>query len=380
MILPSNTDITGIKVELSQIEKTFREIWKNTTGDGSDKAVVKASALNLIITFNNKNQYLDTLDLIPEVTSHYPCRIIMVLINPELDTEKITSYISAFCQPPRQDGKQLCCELITLETGSAGENNLPGILLPLLLPDLPVFLWSPNNLFLNNLKFQNFHKNIERVILFSPDTIESVAELHKMAGYVIKASKISKISDMTWAKLTNWREAVAQFFDNKEGTEYLKNLHKITIEHYGDGVSTNAFLISGWIASRLNWSFLNCPDKEKNHFVFSGPADNKIDLNINEIKSNKNNGGLYKVKITSANQNKKINFVALQKKENIIKTSVTFQDSEPINNYVTNTQPDNAYLLCYELDFIKKDTVYLEAVEMILQILNEKKNESNEIY
>ena len=379
MILPANTDITGFKVELPDIEKTFREIWKNTTGDGSDKAVVKASTLNLIITFNNKKQYLETLDMIPEITSQNPCRIIMVLINPELDTEQITSYISAFCQPPRQDGKQLCCELITLETGTAGENHLPGILLPLLLPDLPVFLWSPYNLFLNNLKFQDFHKNIERVILYSPDTFDSINELYKMAGYVLKASKISKISDMTWAKLTNWREAVARFFDLREREHYLHNIEKIYIEHVSDGIPTDAYLLAGWLVSRLNWSFLRSPDLNKEHFIFTGPSGNQIDLFIKKGQSNIAEN-LAKVELTSSVKNISIILGAVQDKDNMIKTIIKRQNSEPVYNYIQNVQPDNAQLLCNELDFVKGDAIYIEAVKMVRQILNEKKKEHDEIY
>jgi len=379
MILSNKTNIMGFEVELSKIEEEFREIWKNTTGDESDKAVVKASTLNLIITYNDKNQYLKALDLIPEVTSRYPCRIIIILINPDPDTTEIKSHISAFCQPPRQDGKQLCCELITLETGLAGENHLPGILLPLLLPDLPVFLWSPNNLFLNNIHFQNFHKNIERVILYNPDTIDSIDELYKMAGYVIKASKMSKVSDMTWAKLTNWREAIAQFFDLKEGIEYLNNLREIHIEHYSEGISTHAYLLAGWIASRLNWSYLNSPDKYKNHLVFTGPANNKIDLFIKRAHSNNRNSGLAKVEIKSQDKNTDITFVAV-KDNDTIKTYIDSQNSEPTFNYITNEQTDDAHLLCYELDFIKEDAVYIEAVKMIWHILDVKKNDKKEIY
>ncbi|MBN2411647.1 glucose-6-phosphate dehydrogenase assembly protein OpcA [candidate division KSB1 bacterium] len=380
MILPNNAEITGIKVKLSEIEKKFSDIWKNTTGDGRDKAVVKASTLNLIITINDKNQYLNTLNLIPEVTFHNPCRIIMILINPELDTERITSYISAFCQPPRQDGVQLCSELITLETGNAGINHLPGILLPLLLPDLPVFLWSPNNLFLNNFKSQDFHKNIERVILYSPETIDSIDELYKMAGYVINASETSKISDMTWARLTGWREAVARFFDFQEREQYLNNISKISIEHFSKAVSTHAYLMAGWIASRLDWTPVNSPDNKRHHFIFTGPSGNQIDLFIKKAPSDKNDQCLSKVEIQSLVQNRIITFSAVQAKNNIIKTIIKDQNSEPVYNYIQNAQPDNARLLCYELDFIKKDTIYIEAVEKIWQIFNENKRETVEIY
>ena len=64
----------------------------------------------------------------------------------------------------------------------------------------------------------------------------------------------------------------------------------------------------------------------------------------------------------------------------MIKTSVKHQNSEPVYNYIQNIQPDNAQLLCYELDYIKEDTIYIAAVKMIRHILNEKKNDNEDIY
>src|SRR5207245_2138248 len=65
-------------------------------------------------------------------------------------------------------------------------------------------------------------------------------------------------SALDWARLTPWRELVAQCFDSVETRPYLDRLTEVQIEY--EDLSNGArvqrgqsLLLAGWLASRLGW-------------------------------------------------------------------------------------------------------------------------------
>ncbi|HPG38700.1 MAG TPA: glucose-6-phosphate dehydrogenase assembly protein OpcA [bacterium] len=368
----------GISVELSRIEQEFREIWKQTTDSSNPDAVLKASTLNLVITCNTPDRLPVIFQHVPELTLHHPGRIIIVYIDRNNPSAQITATITAFCQPPRYDGKQICCELVSLETGPAGKRYLPGALLPLLLPDLPVFLWTPNNLVLHSPAFSNFHKNIERVILHSPASLPTVKALYEMAGAILKTAEMSKVSDMTWAALTGWREAIAGFFDGQNGPELLRNTSSIDIRYSGAGVSLPAHLLTGWLAFLLKWRHLSGREGE---YTFITPQGRPVVVCCKPDGKAIHGKELVAVTINLEPVNgDSLVFTAEQGAENEITTIAKKDDQLIFVNKIRNPAPDEAHLLCAELDNLYEDKVYLGAVQQVYKLLTAGTDGKAEIY
>jgi glucose-6-phosphate dehydrogenase assembly protein OpcA len=64
------------------------------------------------------------------------------------------------------------------------------------------------------------------------------------------------LSDLTWAKLTPWREFVSQFFDSPAFRSRLKALDNVEIEYVPNGPDgpAQSLLFLGWLGACLGWT------------------------------------------------------------------------------------------------------------------------------
>ena len=108
---------------------------------------------------------------------------------------------------PSGDG-ELRCELVHLAAGDDGA-ALPSLIASLLLPDLPVFL-------LLRLDPERWEPLVEACWSFATRVVvDSTGErsgLHSLPGLLAREPKRS-VTDLSWTKLTGWRELVARLFD-----------------------------------------------------------------------------------------------------------------------------------------------------------------------
>jgi glucose-6-phosphate dehydrogenase assembly protein OpcA len=80
------------------------------------------------------------------------------------------------------------------------------------------------------------------------------------AGLAAQARLIktgATLSDLAWARLTPWRELIAQFFDAPAMLPHLAAIERVVVEYEapeGEAADrTQAFLLVGWLGSRLSW-------------------------------------------------------------------------------------------------------------------------------
>lgn len=68
----------------------------------------------------------------------------------------------------------------------------------------------------------------------------------------------ARISDLSWSRLTPWRELVAQFFDAPAQVAQLAEISSVTVSYEAlAGAADNgrqALLLVGWLAARLGWA------------------------------------------------------------------------------------------------------------------------------
>jgi glucose-6-phosphate dehydrogenase assembly protein OpcA len=81
--------------------------------------------------------------------------------------------------------------------------------------------------------------------------IDSTGErsgLHSLPGLLAREPKLS-VTDLSWTKLTGWRELVARLFDTPRAIRALARLDRIEIAHAGQS-NAQARLLAAWILSR----------------------------------------------------------------------------------------------------------------------------------
>lgn len=248
-------------VSLEQVESYFSRLWRNVAEaaqqKGGSQPVTTAQVLNLVVhsgTRDEGQEYVRDMELI---TGRHPCRIINVVSDPVPHEQPVHAYISIHCKVPPAGGRQVCSELLTVVSGKEDTREIPAAVIPLLISDLPTFMWWPRGTPFDDTLFRNLTDSMDRLIVDSATFENSEGTLSKMSNRLKTNWPKLVCTDMNWGRLTHWRELVAQFFDGAVLRPYLDRINNVTIDftlsERGAVNRTQALLLAGWLSSRLGW-------------------------------------------------------------------------------------------------------------------------------
>ena len=189
----------------------------------------------------------ETIANLPE---YHPSRSIVVLAQPSDSEPVIDARLSAHCHiAPGLEG-QVCFEEVDLTVKGRAAGHLHSVVLPLLVPDLPVFSWWSSDLPDDPHLLDDVLDASDRLIVDSARFSDAQRRLLYLARLVRDGD--TAVSDLSWTRLNSWRQFVAQFFDAPSLRPYLDSLTAVDIEHVA-GSPVQALLLAGWLAARLGW-------------------------------------------------------------------------------------------------------------------------------
>src|SRR5207247_7756371 len=99
----------------------------------------RACVLNLVIYSPDKSDESSLTQTIAETSMNHPGRILVLFAaNESENAPEIDASVNALCHFQPGGRKQVCCEEIRIQSTKEGMRLVPGIVVPLLVPDLPV--------------------------------------------------------------------------------------------------------------------------------------------------------------------------------------------------------------------------------------------------
>jgi glucose-6-phosphate dehydrogenase assembly protein OpcA len=211
---------------------------------GGERGEARTQLLDLVVLADDPREARRMARLLEQLPGNRPSRAIIALAahgSRELDA------VAEVVTTPSPSGEgELRCELVTLAAGNEGA-ALPSLIASLLLPDLPVFL-------LLRLDPERWEPLVKACWSFaSRVVVDSTGErsgLHSLPGLLAREPKRS-VTDLSWSKLTGWRELVARLFDPPRATRALTRLDRIQVTHAGRS-QAQARLLAAWILSRTD--------------------------------------------------------------------------------------------------------------------------------
>ena len=123
---------------------------------------------------------------------------------------------------------------------------------PLLAADLPVFLLWRGADPRGNSEYQHWAAMAQRVLVDSDRLGLGPAAL---AGLVKELPESIRLTDLSWARLTPWRQLLSQAMECQQGAAAAAAaLETVSIAAGGGAESLPALLFAGWLAEQLQWS------------------------------------------------------------------------------------------------------------------------------
>ncbi len=250
---------------IEEIEQEIARIWSHpdltvdVDGDGRNDRHIAArtSVMNLVVIARRPETAQRSAAEIQSLTGRHPSRTLIVSPADPDGPSWLDAEVQAHCILPRPDAPETCAETIYLKAGGEAGRHLDSLVAPLLIHDLPVTVWWPDEPPFGSPQADDLFAVANRLIVDGSTWHgDGLTQLRKMAG--LEARLPIAISDFAIVRQSRWREAIASIFDIPEFLPYLRHLRRIAVT-YGvrdeiDIETTNLvkpIYHVGWLGSRL---------------------------------------------------------------------------------------------------------------------------------
>ncbi len=255
----------GGAMSVAQVE---RELGKLRTNEDGTLAL-RSSVLNLIVVTDEESAP-EVTDSVSKLAGRYPARAIVFIADPD-GKRNVEVGLLAFCNIRGGGGAQVCAEQVTIHAEGPPATHLESFAGPLLIPDLPVFLWYPGEFSPRSPEFAAMAELADRVILDSAAAGNGEGCLREIAA-LLEDPATPAIGDLQWVGLSPWRSLLADTFGSPERAGELEKIERVEVL-YAPGGENRALLLTGWLASTLGWKAEGASrDEETRRIEYSGPS------------------------------------------------------------------------------------------------------------
>ena len=193
----------GGRMSVGQIE---HELGKLRTNDDGTLAL-RSSVLNLIVVTDEESAQEITAS-VSKLAGRHPARAVVFIADPEGEPN-VDVGLSAFCHARGGGSAQVCAEQVTIHAEGPPARHLESFAGPLLIPDLPVFLWYPGGFSPRSPEFAAMADLADRVIVDSAASENHEACLREIAA-LIEDPEMPAIGDLQWVGLSPWRSLLGR--------------------------------------------------------------------------------------------------------------------------------------------------------------------------
>ena len=158
-----------------------------------------------MIVFVDREWSEETIGRLQHVGRYHASRLIVLSYEPPRERLDACATIVAETDPRPGDFAALR-EAVTVEIGARHLDDLPTIVDPLLVPDLPTLLWSPGE----------YREIIDELLGVSQAILLDSIDEPVWRKAIERAACLSRevyVVDLAWLRSTPWRERVAMIFD-----------------------------------------------------------------------------------------------------------------------------------------------------------------------
>jgi glucose-6-phosphate dehydrogenase assembly protein OpcA len=367
-------------INVGAIEKELTSLWKQASEDETG-GVVRASILNLIVYVPEPAESRAVDDIVIDVTASHPCRVIS-LVADRAAASKLTAEVTSRCTLPTPTSKQVCCEQVTITASEDHLDEAPSAIVPLLISDLPVYLWWRAEPKAEDKELYGWLADIaDRVVIDSAKFNDPEGDLASIAKARGNAAHGPALSDVNWARLTAWRALVAGFYDVPEYRPLLKQIARVTIEYAPPAdnpaaISTRALLLGGWLASRLGWQLNKAATRrDDKSALFEFSADGRTaQLEFRHTERAIEAGHLALVTITNAGDCDTACAFSVRRSADgtRIETGVTLDAEKRPRRVLSYEGLSESALIARELEILGPDRVYEEAIKAAGEMITSK--------
>lgn len=352
------------------------------TGDASSSAgVTRACALNLIVYTTPMDDRGRLEDLLGQISEQHPGRTLILVVDRDTATPQLEGYVSMRCRLLGGAGKQICGEQVIIEAGGPLVETTATAVAPLLVPDVPVYLWWKDIPHYEDKLFDRLAQMADRIVIDSAAFDRPYDDLLRLSKTISDQSRRMRVSDLNWGRLTSWRTLLAGFWDVSDYRPLLGEIDRVTIEYRPpkdapEEIAPKALLLAGWLASRLGWEVAGKVNRDSEAVSECNlrAGSSAIGLSFLRDKTAGRNDGMIS-SVALAARNGEANFSVAKRTDGAkLQTEAQIGTERSVGRVLAYEMHTEAQQLGRELAFLNRDVIYEAAVARAAQLVETIRN------
>lgn len=218
------------------IEAAWNEQWSRLSGQYG--GLGRAHTQTLVVLARQPAKALD--DTLAAVSQSHPGRVVTLYLDPP--RRAVPDRVVLAGRPEVGRGS----ELVSVTADGPVAEFWAELVLPLLLPEVPVYLFVADTHVLNAPELTGLLDTVDHVVL---DTAMMDAPWEPWRPLFRHDGELGLL-DLAWIRTGGWREALASAFDPESCLNLLAHLSSVEIQGSQPGT---AHWLAGWLANRLGY-------------------------------------------------------------------------------------------------------------------------------
>ncbi|MGH7789227.1 MAG: glucose-6-phosphate dehydrogenase assembly protein OpcA [Candidatus Binatia bacterium] len=220
-------------------------------------AISQPCLSNLVIYTEDMGDEGLISETIAEYVVKHPCRVILAVAQPRNGRTGLESSVSAHTYSDGT-GKSVTCEQFTLTASGAAVKELASAVQPLLVADLPTYIWWRGIFLTQRLLVEQFFTFADRFIYDGVGWTNLHFTVLQVADLIPKYGDKVAFTNFNWSRLRPWRESIADFFDAGMYEREVWGLRQVRVDFMSlpgseEGYQFRALLVVAWLAVQLEW-------------------------------------------------------------------------------------------------------------------------------
>jgi len=225
-------------------DKLLRQLAELWTAEGKqgDSGILRACSMTLCVLAESSDDTAALGETIAALMPEHPARSILIRLSGPGE-RALADRVYQQCWKPFGQRRQICCEQIEITASDAALADLPSLLLPLAVPDLPVVLWCRSPRAAAMPEFRDIARMATKIIF---DTAAFPTPADAIGQLADSQRRGLLVADLAWTRLTRWRECLARLFESRN--DQIQSI-RVT---FPSGAETAAWYLGGWTSNALH--------------------------------------------------------------------------------------------------------------------------------
>ncbi|HEY2018262.1 MAG TPA: glucose-6-phosphate dehydrogenase assembly protein OpcA [Bryobacteraceae bacterium] len=232
-----------------RILKELADLWVSLGKQGESEGgagVLRACSMTLVVLAEESEDVAALGETMAALMPEHPARTILIRLR-GAGERTLADRVYAQCWMPFGQRRQICCEQIEITASDVALADLASVVLPLAVPDLPLIVWCRSPRLVAMPEFRDISAMAQKVVLDTSAMPDGPAAMHQLANL---SERGVLLGDLSWTRLTRWREMLSQVFENRSYLALLDQVSTVKVS-FGGRYQVPAWYMGTWVVNAL---------------------------------------------------------------------------------------------------------------------------------